>query len=192
MDKSKLNVILALVGIPVFLIFLMIGFRLGKEGSIGMVLLALVAVFVAVGGLVIFFMSANKKEIRLTGAELADAQKLQAPAGKARLYIVRDGFAGGQQGMNITVGPNLVGQFKSGRALMADLPAGSHKITAQMTRGGKTPPAELTVDLAADNVTVVHARTVMGMASAAIQMDVLTDALAKEKLAKARFIAWLA
>lgn len=187
MEKSKITVTSALVAAAVFIIFLFIGFSIGRGGNLLLVILALAAV----GGLIFFFISGNKKETALDGADLADARRMQAPAGMARLYIVRQGFAGGQQGMDVTIGITHSGQMKSGRALVADLPPGQHTLTTRMARGGDKSESSLTLDLAADSVTVVKATSTMGTVTAGIQLAVMNDmSAAKADLDKARFLAW--
>lgn len=189
MEKSKITVTTAFVAIAVFIVFLFVGFSIGGGGSL---LLAVVAL-VAVGALIFFFLSGNKKETVLSDAAVADARKMQAPPGTARLYIVRHGFVGGQQGMDITVGTTHRGQIKSGRALVADLPPGSHDITARMVRGGDKSETSLPVELAAGNITVVRATSTMGTTTATIHLSVMDDLnAAKEELDKARFLAWQA
>ncbi|MGV2497042.1 hypothetical protein [Pelagerythrobacter aerophilus] len=187
MDKSKITVTTALLAAAAFIIFLFVGFSIGSGGSPLLVVLALASV----GALIYFFVSGNKKEVVLDDAALADARRMQAPSGMARLYIVRQGFVGGQQGMDVAIGETYRGQIKSGRALVADLPPGPHALSVRMARGGDKSNASLALDLAADSVTVVKATSSMGTTTAALQLSVMTDmSAARADLDKARFLAW--
>lgn len=187
MDKSKITLTTALVAIAAFIVFLFVGFSIGGGGSLLLVIVALVAV----GALIFFFLSGNTKETVLSESALADARQMRAPPGKARLYIVRQGFAGGQQGMDITVGTTHQGQIKSGRALVVDLLPDSYEVITRMARGGDKSQTSLTVDLAADSVTVVRAVSTMGATAASIQLSVMDDMnAAKAEVDKARFLAW--
>ena len=177
----------ALVAAAVFIVFLFVGYVIGGSGSPLLVILALAAI----GGVIFFFLSGNAREAPLADAALADARRIQAPAGAARLYIVRHGFVGGMQGMDIAVDATHRGQIKSGRALMVDLTPGGHTLTARMARGGDKAAASLALELAPDSVTVVKAGTAIGAATAAVDLAVMTDLnAAKAELDKARFLAW--
>lgn len=187
MEKSKITMTTALIAVVVFVVFLFVGFSIGRDGNLLLVVLALVSV----GALIFFFMSGNKKEVVLSDSALADARQMQAPSGKARLYIVRHGFVGGQQGMNLAIGTTHQGQIKSGRALVADLPPGQHTLSARMARGGDKSESSLTVDLASDSVTVVQATSKMGASTALTQLSIVDDMnTAQRELDKARFLAW--
>lgn len=187
MDKSKLSMTTVLIAVAVFAVFLFVGFSIGQDGSLLLVVLALVSV----GALIFFFLSGNKKEMALSDAALSDARRMAAPSGAARLYIVRHGFVGGQQGMNIAIDSSHRGQIKSGRALVADLPPGSHELSVCMARGGNKSEASLALDLAADSVTVVKATSTMGTTTAAAHLVVMNDeAVARADLDKARLLAW--
>lgn len=181
---SPLKIGLLVVAVAVAAV---IGANIGANASGPVVLLLLVG-FVA---LIAFFLSGNKKEVALDGAGVADALRLQAPTGKARLYVVRHGFVGGMQGMEITIDASHAGQIKSGRALFADLEPGRHLIGAKMAKGGKGSAASLELDLAADTVTVLKAGTDMGAFSAKSVLEILPSLpAAREELQKARFLAW--
>jgi hypothetical protein len=53
----------------------------------------------------------NKQGARIEGAELASALALTPSTGKARLYVVRLGFYGRAQGMNIGLSSGHQGQI---------------------------------------------------------------------------------
>lgn len=187
MDMPKNTMATALLAAAVFIVFLFVGFSIGAGNSLLFVILALVSV----GALGFFFLSGNKKEVTLSDAALAEARQMQAPPGTARLYIVRHGFVGGQQGMDVAIDATHTGQIKSGRALVADLPPGQHTLTARMARGGDKSEKTLILDLATDSVTVVHATSTIGTTTAAIQLSVMDDmSAARGELDKARFLAW--
>ena len=187
MDKSKITITTALAAVAVFIVFLFVGFSIGAGGSLLLVILALAAIV----ALIIFFLSGNKKEVAVSDVALADARQMRAPSGMARLYIVRRGFVGGQQGMDIAIDTTHNGQIKSGRALVADLPPGQHTLTARMARGGDQSETSLVLDLATDSVAVVHATTTMGASTASVRLSVMNDMnAAKGELDKARFLIW--
>lgn len=145
-------------------------------------------------GLIFFFLSKNRKEAPLAADRDANARLFQSLPGKARLYIVRHGFAAGMQGMDITVDDGrpgmLRGQVKSGRALVADLDPGRHDLHAKLATSGKGTAATLALDLAEGSVTVVRAGTTMGAVTAGSSLTVIDGEAAQRDLAKARFVAW--
>lgn len=182
MSPLKIGLLVIVTGIAA-----LIGFNIGKNASGPMILLLLVG-FVA---MIAFFLSGNRKEVALDSATVADALRLQAPTGKARLYVVRHGFVGGMQGMEITIDSSHSGQIKSGRALFADLAPGHHLVGAKMAKGGKSSATSLELDLAADTVTVLKAGTEMGALTTKCVLEVLPSLpVAQQELKKARFLAW--
>ena len=183
-NTSPLKIVLYVV---IFLVCLWIGLTIGRHAPWPVVLLGLLAVV----ALIFFFLSGNRKETMLDSAAAADGLAMQAPAGKARLYIARHGFVASMQGMDITIDDTHAGQFKSGRVLFADLEPGRHHVTAQLAKGGKGSAVALDLDLAPGTVTVLKAGVSMGAMNGKCALEVLPDmAAGRSHVAGNKFIAW--
>jgi hypothetical protein len=122
--------ILLIICLPIAVIF---GIWFGRHFPvIGMIALLGIPAFAA------WVLLANKQGARIEGAALADARAFTPNAGKARLYIVRLGFYGRMQGMNISLSSGHQGQIRGKYFMMAELDPGTFTLTAQLAKqGGK-------------------------------------------------------
>jgi hypothetical protein len=122
--------IMLIIFLPIAVIF---GLWFGSNYPVvGMLALLGVAGFVA------WVLLSNKQGARIEGAVLADALALTPAAGKARLYVVRLGFYGRAQGMNITLSSGYQGQIRGKYFMMAEIDPGTITLNAQLAaQGGK-------------------------------------------------------
>jgi predicted heme/steroid binding protein len=187
MGNSGTSPLKIIVMVVAFIAAVMIGASVGRDAPGWVVAVGLLVVVI----MVFYFLSGNKKEVRLDQAAASDALAMQAPADKARIYIARHGFVASQQGMNIAIDDTHQGQFKSGRVLVADLQPGRHHVTAQLARGGKGSAGSLDLDLAAGTVTVVKTGVSMGGMNGKCTLEVMPDmATGRGHVAGNKFVAW--
>ena len=112
---------------------ILVGVYLGFQYPIfGLALLIPLIVFIA------FILLRNKSGTLASPESSTEAKLFQSAVGKSRIYIMRDGFVGGQQGMNIAINGSLNSQIRSKYFLMAEVDPGKHHINAQMASGSKS------------------------------------------------------
>lgn len=146
-----------------------------------------------IGGIVIFCfwaLSSNKGGAKADPAALADARAMQAPAGKARIYISRRGFVAALQGMDVTLDATAKGQIKSGQMLMADVAPGTHHIHVATAKAKLARPAELEIDVGAGGVVVIDAMIEMGALKGGVKLTRLDAAKAREDVHATKLILW--
>ena len=187
MGNSGTSPLKIVVMVVAFIAAVIIGMAVGESAPGWLAILLLLGVV----GMMLFFLSGNKKETRLDQAAAAEALAMQAPVDKARVYIARHGFIASAQGMNITIDDTHEGQFRSGRVLFADLEPGRHHFTAQLAKSGKDTAGEVDLDLAAGTVTVIKTSVSMGGMNGKCILEVMPDmATARGHVAGNKFIAW--
>ena len=145
--------------------------------------------FIGIIAFIIWALSNNKGGAKADPAAAADAQRMQAPEGKGRIYVTRRGFVAALQGMDITIGAGK-GQIKSGQMLMADLEPGSYTIQVSTAKAKLAHPAEITVDLGAGGVVVIDAMIDMGALKGSVLLTQLDAAKAREKVSATKLILW--
>jgi hypothetical protein len=146
-----------------------------------------------IGGIVIFCvwaLSSNKSGAKADTAAVADARTMQAPAGKARIYITRRGFVAALQGMDITLDGVAKGQIKSGQMLMADVAPGTHHLHVATAKGKLARPAEFDIDVGAGGAVVIGAMIEMGALKGGIKLTRLDAAKAREDVHATKLILW--
>lgn len=146
-----------------------------------------------IGGVVIFCfwaLSSNKGGARADTAATADARTMQAPEGKARIYITRRGFVAALQGMDVTLDGTAKGQIKSGQMLMADVAPGQHNIHVATAKAKLGRPAEFEIDVGAGGVVVIDAMIEMGALKGGVKLERLDAAKARENVNATRLILW--
>ncbi|MDO9366993.1 MAG: hypothetical protein Q7T68_00330 [Sphingopyxis sp.] len=146
-----------------------------------------------IGGIVIFCvwaLSSNKSGAKADTAAVADARTMQAPEGKARIYVTRRGFVAALQGMNITLDGVAKGQIKSGQMLMADVVPGTHHLHVATAKGKLAHPAEFEIDVGAGGVVVIGAMIEMGALKGGIKLMRLDAAKAREDVHATKLILW--
>ena len=155
MRMSTSNIILMVILLP---ISIFIGMNMGQNMPSLAILLVL-----GLMGFVAWILLSNKQGARITGPALADAMALNVPAGKARIYVMRKGFVGGKQGMNIGIDDAVSGQMRSGYFMMADVEPGDHIITARMNKQSEKTRETKSITLEAGQLVLVDVGLEMGM-----------------------------
>ena len=168
----------------------MMGPALARSMSPGTLLILSVLL---IGGIVIFCfwaLSSNKGGARGDTAATADARTMQAPEGKARIYVTRRGFVAALQGMDVTLDGSAKGQIKSGQMLMADVAPGTHHLHVATAKAKLARPAELEIDVGAGGVVVIDAMIEMGALKGGVKLTRLDAAKAREDVHATKLILW--
>lgn len=152
---------------------------------IGLVLLVPVLAFVA------YILLKNSGARQADPAAAEAARQFTAPADKAAIYVMRHGFVGGQQGMNVTIDDALSSQFRTGRFVRAEVSPGAHQISGRMAAqfGGKDTVHPVT--LAAGECVLLDAKLDMGaLQGKLLFLETRDPAEARAKLAKLKLVEW--
>jgi hypothetical protein len=143
-------------------------------------------------GVVTAYILSNLAGSRAGGASATPDRKRQvlaaAPAaGKALLYLYREGFVAKLAGLNVSVDGREVVQLKSPRFTCVTVPAGSHTISAAFggLAGVQSKPSDVTVDAPADGAIAVRITMKMGAVQGGIALTPQSD-MAAVKLALAK------
>ena len=153
----------------------------------------LVLFVLLIGGIVIFCiwaLSSNKGGAKADTAATADARTMQAPEGKARIYVTRRGFVAALQGMDVSLEGVAKGQIKSGQMLMADVPPGTYRLHVATAKAKLARPADLEIDVGAGGVVVVDAMIEMGALKGGVKLTRLDAAKARENVHATKLILW--
>jgi len=180
--------------IAIFAVAVILGLFLGLRYP----LIGLLCLVVAIG-FVIFVLMRNKQGATVDDATAQAARGFQSAAGQARIYVMRKGFVGGMQGLNVTItgaadgqGPRLDGQIRSGYFLMADVAPGSHRISARMSSQTESSRRDVEVTLAAGDALLLDVSMDMGALQGKLVFDEIRDpTLARQKLAGLKMVEWL-
>ena len=146
-----------------------------------------------IGGIVIFCfwaLSSNKSGARADTAAIADARTMQAPAGKARIYVTRRGFVAALQGMDVTLDGSAKGQIKSGQMLVADVAPGIHHLHVATAKAKLATAAEIEIDVGAGGVVVIGAMIEMGALKGGVKLTRLDAAKAREDVHATKLLLW--
>lgn len=168
----------------------MMGPALARSMSPGTLLILSVLL---IGGIVIFCfwaLSSNKGGAKGDTAATADARTMQAPEGKARIYVTRRGFVAALQGMDVTLDDAAKGQIKSGQMLMADVAPGTHRLHVATAKAKLARPAELEIDVGAGGVVVIDAMIEMGALKGGVKLTRSDAAKAREDVHATKLILW--
>lgn len=164
MNKMILNAIIAVAVAAV------IGFLFGFVGSVlhiqwGFEATLLPTLFGAFTFYILFNLSGTRKDNKADATMRADALKFAAPAGQARVYVLRTGFAGKAAGMDVSMDGAPLAQLKAPRFTMVDLTPGAHECRAAFSGGAGTQNRQCSVkfDAAAGTVTVLRISVSLGM-----------------------------
>lgn len=150
MKMTPLNIVL-------FGLAIVVGLWLGQSYPIiGLILL------IPVLGFVVMVFMRNKSGEKAGPEATAEALRMTPPAEKARLFVMRKGFVGGQQGMNISIDGRLESQIRSKYFLYADLDPGTHGVKAKMSSGSKSAARTHDVALAAGDIVLLDMKLNMG------------------------------
>ncbi|MFC4292052.1 hypothetical protein ACFOWX_06455 [Sphingorhabdus arenilitoris] len=165
---------------------LLVGIYLGLQYPLfGMVLLIPLIIFVVV------ILMRNKSGELADAASTEEARNFQVRPGLSRIYVMRDGFVGGQQGMNITIDGAMNSQIRSKYFLMLDVEPGKHQVTAQMASGTKSAELVYDVETADGECVLLDAKLNVGLLQGTPTFDEIRKPhIAKDKLAKLKLVKW--
>jgi hypothetical protein len=184
MRMSTRNIILCILILP---IAWFVGTWVGQEMPI-LGLLFLVALL----GFVAWILLSNKQGKLIDGAARADALAFKPAADAARIYVVRKGFMGGMQGMNISIDGGWEGQIRSNHFMMANVAPGTHQVSAKMAKQGEAARGNHSVTLAPGGFVVLDIGLEMGMVRMTPFFKEITDGLAANAfLNPAKMVDWL-
>ena len=135
----------------------------------------------AVTGSITAYILANLSGIRARPAA-SSAQKTQAldevpPAGKAFLYLYREGFVAKLAGLNVAVDGKEVVQLKSPRFTCVTVAPGSHTVSAAFggLAGPQNNPARVTVEVPAGAAAALRMTMKMGALKNSIDIAPMAD-----------------
>jgi hypothetical protein len=168
----------------------MMGPALAQNLSGGTLLILTVVIFGGIIAFCIWALSSNKGGAKADTAAIADARTMQAPEGKARIYIARRGFVAALQGMDVTLDGAAKGQIKSGQMLMADVAPGTHHIDVATAKAKLARPAEQEIDVGSGEVVVIEAMIEMGALKGGVKLTRLDAAKAREDVFATKLILW--
>ena len=144
-------------------------------------------------GYVIFIFANNKGSAEADPAATAAARQFTAAPGKAAIYVMRKGFVGGQQGMNVTVDGTLEAQFRTGRFVRAEVDPGTHTVSAQMAAQTKGTAITSEYTLAEGECLLLDAKLEVGaLQGKLIFLETRDPAEARGKLAGLKLVDWRA
>jgi hypothetical protein len=176
--------ILLIVFFPLALIF---GIWVGSQFEV-IGFLALLGVIAYVTWLIL----SNKQGARIEGTELANALTITPSAGKARIYVIRLGFYGRAQGMNIALSSGHQGQIRGKYFMMAELDPGSYLLNAQMAKQGSKTLSEHAINLEAGQSLLVEINLEMSMTAVTpLFTDHHNVAIFPNILRQANMVDWL-
>ncbi len=142
-------------------------------------------------GYVVFVLLKNKGGAEADEATTSAAKQFIAAEGKGAIYVMRDAFIAGQQGMNITIDDAMTAQFRTGRFVKADVEPGEHSVLAQMASQTKGTAKTYTLSVAAGECVLLDAKIAMGALQGSVEFEEQRDAgLARAKLGKLKLVEW--
>jgi len=167
----------------------LIGPSIGSLVGEGTMLILAPLFLIGVVAFCIWALSSNKSGTKADPAALAEARRMVAPEGKARIYVTRRGFVAALQGMDVTMG-GAKGQIKSGQMLMADVAPGTYIIHVATAKAKLAKPAEISVDIGAGGVVVIDAMIEMGALKGSILLTRLDAGKARENVNATKLVLW--
>lgn len=167
-----------------------LGPALAQSLSTGAMLTFSIVTLIAIVGLIVWSLSANKSGKTADTATLADARAMRAPEGKARIYVTRRGFVAALQGMNVVLDDDARGQIKSGQMLMADVAPGTHRLHASMAKGIMANAGAMDIEVSAGEVVVIDAMFEMSALKGDAKLTRLEGAKARENVGATKLILW--
>ncbi len=153
---------------------------------IGLILLPPVLIFL------VFILLRNRGAKEADPAAAEAARQFTAPPGMAAIYVMRHGFVGGQQGMNVSIG-GLNSQFRTGRFVRAEVAPGTHEVRGRLAAqiGGTDKVHQVT--LAPGECVLLDAKLDMGaLQSKLVFLETRNPDEAREKLARLKLVEWKA
>lgn len=174
------------LNIGIFVVAIILGLFLGLQFPIfGLLLLIPLMIFVA-----IVFM--RNKSGKMADKEANDeAHIMNVAPSKARIYIMRKSFVGGQQGMNITLNDHLNSQIRSKYFLMAEVDPGKHVVNAQMSSGSKSAAVSHDVEVTEGGLVLLDMKLNMGALQGKPDFTEIRDvAEARKLLSGCKLVLW--
>ncbi|NKB16713.1 MAG: hypothetical protein HC774_07415, partial [Sphingomonadales bacterium] len=159
MQMSPTTKMAVIVTVPIAVV---LGFVLGRSSALFGIMALLGAL-----GFVAWIVLGNKQGAAVGEAELASALGITPANGMARIYVTRAGFAGGQQGLNVTLSTGHDGQIRSKYFMMAEVSPGTHTVSARMSKAGEKWRRETSVTLAAGEAAMLDVELEMTMTAMA-------------------------
>lgn len=179
MNMTPRNIILLILAIVVGLVVGM------AFPIIGLVLL------VPILGYVIYILAANKGSAEADPAAAEAARQFTAPPGKAAIYVMRKGFMGGQQGMNVVIDGGAKSQFRTGRFVRVEVDPGSHTVYARMNAQTEGTAINHGLTLAEGECVLLDAKLEMGaLQGRLVFLETRDPVEARGKLAGLKLVSW--
>jgi hypothetical protein len=151
-----------------------------------------VLALIGVVGYVAWVLLSNKQGARVDGAALSDALAITPSAGKARLYVIRLGFYGRAQGMNINLSSGHQGQIRGKYFMMAELDPGPYALVAQLAKQGGKIRSEHAINLEAGQSLLVEINLEMSMTAVTpLFTDHRNEAIFPNILRQGNMVDWL-
>jgi hypothetical protein len=175
---------LLIICLPIAVIFgIWVGINSPVIGSIALL---------GIPAYLVWVLMSNKRGARIEGTALADAMTLTPTDGKARLYVVRLGYYGRAQGMNISLSSGHQGQIRGKYFMMAELDPGLVTLTAQLAKqGGKTASTQ-DVTLATGESVLIEINLEMSMmAVTPLFTEHRERRIMTNQLGQAKMVDWL-
>lgn len=147
--------------------------------------------FLPAVGFVVYILLNNKGASEADPVAAQAARQFTASEGMAAIHVMRDGFMGGQQGMNLTIDDSLTTQFRTGRFARAEVAPGTHRVAGRMAAqiGGGDTVNEVT--LGAGECVLLDAKMEMGaLQGKLVFLETRNPAEARAKLAKLKLVEW--
>ena len=174
--------------IALFVVAALVGLFIGIRYP-GLALLLLIPVLI----FVVVVLMRNKSGAVASPEALAHALQMTPAAGKARLYVMRKGFVGGQQGMNIAIDGQLQSQIRTKYFLMAELDPGAHQVKARMSSGTEGAARTHDLMLAAGDIVLLDMKLNMGALQDTPDFTEIRDPVqARQMLEGCRLVEWKA
>lgn len=179
MNMTPKNIVLFVAAIVVGLVFSQM------FPIVGLLLIVPLIVYVA------FVLLRNKGAAEADPAASAQARQFLAADGMAAIYVMRNAFVGGQQGMNVTVDSAQTSQFRTGRFVRADVAPGAHVVEAQMASQTKGTATRWEGTLTAGECVLLDAKLDMGALQGKLVFLETRDAgEARGKLGSLKLVEW--
>jgi uncharacterized membrane protein YfcA len=169
----------------------LLGPMLGQSLSGGAAFLIFGLFFLGVIGLIVWSLSGNKVGKPASAAALADARRLTATPGTARIYVVRRGFMGGLAGMKVMIEGVASGQVRMNQFVMAEVQPGTYTVETAMARNGMKPSnSQTTLTVQSGETAVILAGLQMEAMHASTTQQRLLGAEAQMEIGRSKMVQW--
>lgn len=162
-----------------------------EDVPIGIVAVLTLVFLGGIIALIVYSLSGNRGGAAASTEELANARAFTPAEGKGRIYIIRRGFVGAMQGMNVEIEGVAGGQIKSKQFLMAEVDPGTYRIKARMARGPKATRSETEVEVRAGESVAIQAFLEMGALAGKTIFETVEPGVAKAQVADMKMLHWV-